>query len=89
MAIKEEKIVYDQSKNYTWQPEDIFEMNGRDFGLLLNTVRAILGTEQAAHIRLALQCNDAIEGIMHRAVEKGIAKETSTPSPKASDLLNK
>lgn len=82
-----EKTVYDQNKNYTWQPEDIFEMNGKDFGLLLNTVRAILGTEQAAHIRLALQCNDAIEGIMHTAVEKGVAKETNLQAPKASDLL--
>lgn len=84
-----EKTSYDPNKNYSWQPEDMFEMNGKDFGLLLNTVRAILGTEQAAHIRLALQCNDAIEGIMHTAVEKGIVKEVNVPTPNASELLTK
>jgi len=84
-----EKTAYDPNKNYSWQPEDVFEMNGKDFGLLLNTVRAILSTEQAAHIRLALQCNDAIEGIMHTAIEKGIVKETNIPEASASQLLKK
>lgn len=84
-----EKTTYDPNKNYSWQPEDVFEMNGKEFGLLLNTVRAILSTEQAAHIRLALQCNDAIEGIMHTAIEKGIVKEASVSETDASQLLKK
>jgi hypothetical protein len=82
-----EKIVYNPNKNYSWEPEDKFEMSGKDFGLLLNTMRAIVGTEQASHIRLALQCNDAIEGIMATAVAQGIVKEVADLPKTASELL--
>ena len=75
---------YDPNKRYTWGPEDKFEMNGREFGLILNSLRAILNTEEAAKILLAQQANAAIEGIMARGVETDIVKEvveapTETP----------
>lgn len=75
---------YDPNKRYTWGPEDKFEMNGREFGLILNSLRAILNTEEAAKIMLAQQANAAIEGIMARGVETDIVKEvveapTETP----------
>lgn len=66
---------YDPNKRYTWGPEDKFEMNGREFGLILNSLRAILNTEEAAKILLAQQANAAIEGIMARGVEADIVKE--------------
>lgn len=66
---------YDPNKRYTWGPEDKFEMNGREFGLILNSLRAILNTEEAAKILLAQQANAAIEGIMARGVESDIVKE--------------
>lgn len=66
---------YDPNKRYTWGPEDKFEMNGREFGLILNSLRAILNTEEAAKILLAPQANAAIEGIMARGVESDIVKE--------------
>ena len=66
---------YDPNKRYTWGPEDKFEMNGREFGLILNSLRAILNTEEAAKILLAQQANAAIEGIMARGVETDIVKE--------------
>lgn len=70
---------YDPSKRYTWSPDDKFEFSGQEFGLILNTFRAILNTEQAAHILLAKQCNDAIEVVMQRSVESGMVKETPQP----------
>ncbi len=66
---------YDPNKRYTWGPEDKFELNGREFGLILNSLRAILNTEEAAKIMLAQQANAAIEGIMARGVEADIVKE--------------
>jgi len=66
---------YDPNKRYTWGPEDKFEMNGREFGLILNSLRAILNTEEAAKILLAQQANAAIEGIMAKGVEADIVKE--------------
>jgi hypothetical protein len=66
---------YKSNKQYTWSPEEKFELSGRDFGLILNTLRAILNTEQAAQILLADRANSAIEGIMAEYVERGIIKE--------------
>lgn len=68
---------YDRSKKYTWSNEDQITISGRDFGFLLNTVRSILNTEQAAQILLADRANDVIEGIMAEYVEKGVVKEVS------------
>jgi len=79
---------YDPNKQYKWEPEDKFEISGKDFGLLLNTVRAILGTEQAAHIRLMLQCNDLIENLMAKNVEKGIIIEIPQNTPQQPRPVN-
>ena len=66
---------YDANKKYTWSPEDKFELSGRDFGLILNTLRAILNTEEAAKILLAQQANAAIEAVLAKGVEADVIKE--------------
>jgi len=74
---------YDANKKYTWSPEDKFELSGRDFGLILNTIRAILNTEEAAKILLANQTNQVIEKIMAEAVEADVIKEAVEEMPVA------
>jgi len=66
---------YDPNKKYTWTPEDTFELTGRDFGLILNMLRSMLNTEEAAKILLAQQANSAIEAVLARGVEAGHVKE--------------
>ena len=66
---------YDPNKRYSWGPEDKFELSGREFGLILNTLRAILNTEEASKIILAQQANAAIEAVMAKGVEADIVKE--------------
>ena len=66
---------YNANTRYTWQPDDKFEFTGKEFGLILNTLRAILNTEEAAKILLAQQANNCIESAMVRAVESGVVKE--------------
>lgn len=66
---------YDPNKKYTWTKEDVFELSGQDFGLILNTLRAILNTEEAAKIILAQQANSTIEATMAKAVEAGTVVE--------------
>jgi hypothetical protein len=78
---------YDPNKRYTWGPEDKFELNGKEFGLILNTFRAILGTEEASKILLAQQANSAIEAAMARGVEADIIKEVVPDAPQ--DHLSK
>mgnify|MGYP003342910756 CR=1 FL=1 len=66
---------YDPNKKYAWTPEDSFTLTGSEFGLLLNALRAILNTKEAATILLANQANTTIEGILAAAVETGVVKE--------------
>ena len=62
---------YDSNKNYSWKPDEEFTISGREFGLILNTIRAILSTEQAQQILLAARTNDILEKLMAENVENG------------------
>lgn len=70
---------YNPKNRYTWSPEDKFTLNGAQFGLVLNALRAVLNTEEASKIILADKANQAIEDVMAKAVEEGIVKESEQP----------
>lgn len=70
-----EKISYDPNKKYTWTPDDQFTISGAQFGLILNTLRAVLNTPEAARILLANEANNVIEATLAKAVEAGIVVE--------------
>jgi len=72
---------YDPAKSYSWQPEDKFEISGRDFGIILNTFRAVLSTEEAKKIQMTAQASLVMEGILANAVEANIAKENLSTKP--------
>lgn len=71
---------YDPNKRYTWTPEDTFTLSGAEFGLILNTVRAYLASEEAARFQLMVQSNEVIEKVMAKAVEADIIKEVEAPT---------
>lgn len=66
---------YNPNAKYTWTPEDTFTLTGQEFGLILNTVRAYLSSEEAARFQLMLQTNQVIEKLMIENVEADIIKE--------------
>ena len=68
---------YDPNKKYTWTPDDSFILSGGEFGLVLNALRAVLNTQEAARILIANEANKIVEGALQRAVESGVAKEAS------------
>lgn len=72
----EEAAQYDPRKNYSWQPNSTFVMNGEEFGIILNSLRALLNTPEAQRILLADKANKVIENSLARAVEVGVAKKT-------------
>lgn len=76
---------YDPSKKYTWTPNDEFTLSGAEFGLILNSLRAIISTPEAARILLANEANEAIEKVLSRAVETDIVKEV-TNEPQQANL---
>lgn len=80
---------YDASKRYSWTPKDTFELSGAEFGLILNALRSILNTEEAAKILLASEANNAIENVLAKAVEADIAKEAEETPVKSLKSVNK
>ena len=76
---------YDPNKRYTWTPNDKFELSGNEFGLILNSLRNILSTEEAGRILLANEANQVVERILAKAVEADIAKE-APEEPKQAGL---
>ena len=66
---------YDPAKRYTWTPEDTFMLTGAQFGLILNTVRYYLSSEEAARFQLMVQTNKVIEELMIQGVESDTIKE--------------
>ena len=75
---------YDPAKRYTWTPEDTFTLTGQQFGLILNTVRAYLSSEEAARFQLMMQANEVIEKLMIQGVESDTIKEVEAPIEEVS-----
>ena len=70
-----DKITYDPTKRYTWTPTTEFTLTGEQFGLILNSLRGVISTPEAARILLAAQANDSLEAVLAKAVESGAVVE--------------
>ena len=77
---------YDPAKQYTWDPKAVFSLTGAQFGLLLNTLRGAVSTKEAMQLRMTMDCNDVIEGLMAHGV--GARTITEVP-PQAPPINNK
>lgn len=66
---------YDPAKKYQWTPETKFVLNGQEFGILLNTIRAILQAEEAQKVMLAINSSNALDSVLAKAVAGGVVKE--------------
>jgi hypothetical protein len=71
----EQLPTFDPNKKYTWSADHQFTISGSEFGIILNSLRATLSTEDAARILLAEKASTIIEGALARAVEAGQVKE--------------
>jgi hypothetical protein len=71
------KEQFDPNKAYKWTQTDVFELSGAEFGILLNSLRAILSTEEAQRILLISKANEVIEKLLAKNVEAGIIKEST------------
>jgi hypothetical protein len=66
---------FDPNKKYTWEYGAEFVLNGKDFGMILNALRAVINTKEAQTILLAKQAGDALEDLLERGVEAGVVVE--------------
>ena len=67
--------MYDPNKSYTWAKEELFTITGQEFSMILNSLRAVLNTEEAAKYIYAYKGTEILERLMAEGVEKGIVKE--------------
>ena len=75
MNAPQEGPKFDSNKKYSWSPNDTFILSGSEFGIVLNSLRGTLATQEAARILLANEAHNVIEGALAKAVEAGIVKE--------------
>ena len=66
---------FDPNKKYTWNTDATFVLDGDDFGMLLNAMRAVTNTKEAQTILLAKQAGDVLEETLAAAVEAGVVVE--------------
>jgi hypothetical protein len=71
----QETPTFDPNKKYTWAIDSEFVLSGNDFGILLNSLRAILSTEEAQRILLAEKASQIMEATLAEAVENGSVVE--------------
>lgn len=72
-VVKDEptQVTFDPSKKYTWSSDTTFTLSGNEFGVLLNTIRAVLSTREAQIVMMAAQASDSLDAIMADQVAKG------------------
>ena len=85
----QEPVKYDPNKKYTWNTDDIFVINGAEFGVILNSLRSQLATEEAARILLANRANNTIEQVLARSVEAGVVKEAENQQIMAKEMIKR
>ncbi len=71
----QEVPTFDPNKKYTWAIDSEFTLSGNDFGILLNSLRAILSTEEAQRVLLADKASQIMEATLAKAVQNGAVVE--------------
>lgn len=72
----EDKVKYDPSKGYQWEPTTEFTLNGADFGMILNTFRSVISSSEFKRMKLVEKAHEKLEMIFIKAVEDGLVKES-------------
>jgi hypothetical protein len=74
---------FDPNKKYTWTNDANIVISGAEFGLILNALRGVTGTQEAQAIFLAAKAADKVEDVLVRNVENGVIVE-APETPKGS-----
>jgi hypothetical protein len=78
---------YDPAKSYRWEPEDIFEMTGLQFGTLVNMLEAEMNTPGGAPLSLKVKAYEVITEIIKLGVEQGAIRENIPYQGEASSRV--
>jgi len=73
----ETKPEFNPAKKYTWSKDAEFVLSGGEFGLILNALRGVVGTQEAQALFLANEAVGTLEDVLGGAVESGLVKEVT------------
>lgn len=76
---KKQEKVYSSEKAYTWEPDDIFALDGNEFGLIYQSLKNELYLPQGLSIKQKLDAFNVIEVVLKRHYESGVGKEFIPP----------
>lgn len=56
---------------YQWKDDEQFSFNGKEFELIINTVRAILNTTESQKVLLLARVSEVLEAQLLKGIETG------------------
>jgi hypothetical protein len=74
---KKEGATYDPSKVYQWDPNEKFEMSGRELEYIFRATIDFLGRPESQHVLKAREVHKLLEQKIREGVEKGNIIEKS------------
>ena len=66
---------YSPGKEYKWELDDQFILNGNQFGLILNALRGFLAKPESQEIMLMMRAETELTDLLQKNVESGVVKE--------------
>lgn len=69
---------YDNQKSYGWTPEDDFVLNGNEFGILYQALKAEVIIVGGASQMQKVKAFEVLEEILKLAIKAGVAQELKT-----------
>ncbi len=76
------KPKFDPTKAYRWNNNDNFYLSGAEFGVILNTLRAMAGSEVAQVFRVLDKSLPVLDAVLAKGWELGIVKMVDDQPPK-------
>lgn len=64
---------------YQWKEDEVFTFTGKEYEMIINTVNALLSTQEAQKILLLSKVNDVLHTKLVKAIEEDRAFEAAIP----------
>lgn len=78
--MEENKITFDPTKHYKWEPDTEVVLKGEVFGALLNTIKAMDSTELSMMFKGIHSLNIMLHQVVAQYVDAGVFTEEVKPT---------
>lgn len=77
---QQDRNPYDATKQYSWNPDDIFEITGLQLAAFVNLIEQALSQPGGAPLNYYIRANQVITDIIKMGVEQGVMREAHEPA---------